>query len=40
MTIAFAVEINRLRVYIMTIVSPMTLTFIQGHKNVSNVTMF
>ena len=37
--IKFAVKIVRLKFY-MTIASPMTLTFIQGHKCVSNVTTF
>ena len=35
----FAVKIVRLKVK-MTISSPMTLTFIQGHKCVSNVITF
>ena len=37
MPIKFAVKIVRLKVY-MTIVSPITLTFKQGHKCVSNLT--
>ena len=37
MAIKFAVKIVRLKVY-MTIASPMTVTFIQGHKCVSNLT--
>ena len=39
MPITFAVNIVRLKVY-MTIASPMTLIFIQGHKCVSNLTTF
>ena len=39
MPIMFAVKMVRLKVY-MTIASPMTMTFIQGHKNVSNLTTF
>ena len=39
MPTTFAVKIVRLKVY-MTIASPMTLTFIQGHKCVSNLTTF
>ena len=39
MPITFAVKIVRLKVY-MTTTSPMTVTFIQGHKCVSNVTTF
>ena len=36
MTITFAVKIVRLRVY-MTIASPVTLIFVQGHKFASNL---
>ena len=39
MSIKFAVKIVRLKVY-MTVASLMTLTFIQGHKRVSNLTTF
>ena len=39
MRINIVVKIIRLKVY-MTIASPITLTFIQGHKWVSNVTTF
>ena len=39
MPITFTVKIVRLKVY-MTITSPIILTFIQGHKCVSNVTTF
>ena len=39
MPIKFAVKIVRLKVY-MSIASPMTSTFFQGHKCVSNVTTF
>ena len=39
MPIRFAVKTVRLKVY-MTIASPMTLTFIQGNKYVSNLTTF
>ena len=39
-TIKFTVKVVRLRVYIMTIASPMTLTFIQDHKCASNLTTF
>ena len=39
MHIKFAVKIVRLKVY-MTIVSPTTLPFIQGHKCVSDLTTF
>ena len=39
MAITFALQIVRLRVD-MTITSPMTLTFIQGHKCASNLTTF
>ena len=39
MPIKFAVKIVRLKVY-MTIASLMTLTFIQGHKCISNLTTF
>ena len=39
MPIKFAVKIVRLKVY-MTMASPMTLTIIQGHKCVSNLTTF
>ena len=39
MPIQFAVKIVRLKVY-MTIASPMTLTFIQGHTCVSALTTF
>ena len=39
MPIKFALEIVRLKVS-MTIASPMTLTCIQGHKCVSNLTTF
>ena len=39
MPIGFAMKIVRLKVY-MTIANPMTLTFIQGHKCVSNLTTF
>ena len=39
MAIKFAVKIVRLKVYI-TIVSPMALTFVQGHKWVSNLPIF
>ena len=35
----FAVKIARVKVY-MTIASPTTLTFIQGHRYVSNLTTF
>ena len=37
MHIKFAVKVVRLKVY-MTIAGPMTLTFIYGHKCVSNLT--
>ena len=37
--ITIAVKIVQLKVH-MTIASPMTLTFIQGHKRVSNLTTF
>ena len=37
--IKFAVKIVRLKVY-MTIALPIILTFIQGHKCVSNLTTF
>ena len=37
MPITFAVNIVRLMVYVI-IASPMTLTFIQGHNYVSNLT--
>ena len=40
MPITCAVKIVRLKVYSMTIASPMTLTLIQGHKFVSNLTIF
>ena len=39
MPITFAANIVRLKVY-MTIASPMTLTFTQGHNCVSNLTTF
>ena len=39
MPINFAVKIVRLKVY-MTIASPITVSFIQGHKCVSNLTTF
>ena len=39
MLITFAVKIVRLKLY-MTIASPIKLTFIQGHKCVSNLTTF
>ena len=39
MPTTFAVQIVRLKVH-MTIAGPMTLTFIQGHKCVSNLTTF
>ena len=39
MLITFAVKIDRLKIY-MTIASPMTLPFIQGHKCISNLTTF
>ena len=41
MPITFAVKIVQLKVYkIMTIASPMTLTFIQAHKCIANLTIF
>ena len=39
MPVKFAVKTVRIKVYL-TIASPMTLTFIQGHKCISNVTTF
>ena len=39
MPITFAAKIDRQKVY-MIIASPMTLTFIHGHKCVSNLTTF
>ena len=39
MHFTFAVRIVQLKVY-MNIANPMTLTFIQGHKSVSNVLTF
>ena len=39
MPITFAVKIVQLKTYI-TIASPLTLTFIQGHKYVPNLTTF
>ena len=39
MPIKFAVKIVQLKVYT-TIANMMTLTFIQGHKSISNMTTF
>ena len=38
MFITFAVQIVQLKVHIMIIANPTTLTFIQGYKCVSNLT--
>ena len=41
MPITFAVKVVQLMVYnLMTIASPLTLTFIEGHKFVSNLITF